>query len=213
MNGFKQIGLLALSVLCVTASAGVGSASAASFTAAEAGKSLSGFNPFPETFEITGQAVECASSSVSGVTEGSVSGGKVHSESLKYHPMYAACDAFGFTEGVTVSTGGCQYRLTAGTSVGMGELRVEGCISGVLIKVENLFVKCEVSIENQAALAAASYTNVGSPNRLAVGYTANLTANVTVSTGLCPLIKGVHLAAVSYRGEMRLAGSNLEYTP
>lgn len=121
-------------------------------------------------------------------------------------------------EGVSVNTGAstCVYDLQAATTSEMGEVIIEGCTSGIVITVSNIFATCVVDVPNQTIPSAVSYTDDGSDVKVKATATG-VTANGITSSGLCPLTKGEHGNALgngaTYSGESEVsaAGTFLEW--
>lgn len=218
MKNMKMLGLLAVSAMALVAFVGTASASASSFTAGEAGKSLKTVVKENHVFTITNQKVTCSVNKFEGKTEGTLSEGKIHSGTQKVHPVYEGCEAFGFKEGVSVTTTGCSYILDA-TS---GNVTLQECTTersgekGILIKVSIPFTAtCEVLVANQSIAAAVTYAN-SEGGVLVTANASSIKSNVVASTGLCPLVKGLHEGAEggTYKGKSLVTGegTTVEWT-
>lgn len=233
MKNIKILGLLAVSAMALIAFVGTASASAAetkgSFTAGAEKAELTTRTIKAEVFKITGAEVKCGITKFVGSTEGTKGeDGLFHSTTQNVHPVYEECEAFGFKEGVSVTTApaGCIYTLSADTTgepeANMADVVVSGCTSGIIIKVSNIFATCEVNVGNQTVHTGVSYRNTvnngaETAGGVAVKSTATgITANVTKSSGLCPLTTGVHEGAkgASYEGEAEVhaKGTTITYT-
>jgi hypothetical protein len=209
MRKLKILALLGISAIAAMALAGT--ASASEFEAEEIEKALSATTLAGHVLTLTEKKVECGSTKFEGTTTAN------SDESLTVHPVYSECKAFGLT-GTTVTTTGCDYRFNANTSSGMGSLSIvdhagETC-GGIVITVDPVGTTCTISIPKQTSSGALSYTN--NSGKIKVKWTATkIEANVTASSGLCPLTSGVHSAekGASYNGESEFsaAGTNLKW--
>jgi hypothetical protein len=228
MKHIKMLGLVAFSAMALVALLGTASASASSFTSPAAGTTLKSKTLVQHIFTITNNQVKCSTTSFEGKTEGTKkqteeegkTGTEVHTESQIVHPVYEGCEAFGFKEGVTVTTKGCDYTFNANTTAEMGVVKVidhtgETC-TGIVIKVEIPFTKCVVSVGKQELASAVSYANNAGKIKVKATATA-IATNVTTSEGLCPLTTGLHTGAngATYTGESEVEaeGSSVTYTP
>jgi len=216
MKSIKTLGLLAISALALVAFVGTASASASVFKAGAVGKKLTTVTLSQHIFKITGAEVKCSLSDFEGETEA------LESESQTVHPVYKECEAFGFKEGVSVTTTGCEYTFNANTTPEMGAVTVKNCGTeaggekGVLIKVNiPLLATCEVLVPDQEIPNAVSYAN--NAGEIKVKATAiGIKSNVVKSTGLCPLTTGLHEGAEkggTYTGESEVSaeGTTIEY--
>jgi hypothetical protein len=210
MRKLKILVLLAISAISAIAFAGIGSAS--EFESEEFEKAISSTTLVANVLTLTEKKLECGSTKF----EGTSTGGS--DEALTVHPVYSECKAFGLTSGVSVTTKGCDYRFNANTSSGMGSMSIvdhsgETC-SGIVITADPAGTTCTVSLPKQTISNAASYTN--NSGKVKVKFTASaIEANVSASTGSCPLTSGVHSGekGASYSGESELsaAGTNLKW--
>lgn len=208
MRKIKVLALLAVSVIAATACAG--NASASEFEAGETGKAISATTLATHTITLTGSKVECTTTKFEGTTEWN------GSETLKVHPVYEGCKAFGFSS--TITTKGCDYEFNANTTSSMGGLSIidhagETC-NGIVITTDPIGTTCTAVIPKQTLSSAVSYTN--NSGKIKVKATASeIKANVTASTGFCPLATGSHSGAGggSYSGESEAsaAGTTLEW--
>lgn len=210
MRKLKILVLLAISAISAMAVAGIGSAS--EFESEESEKAISSTTLVASVLTLTEKKLECGSTKF----EGTSTGGS--EETLTVHPVYSECKAFGLTSGVSVTTKGCDYRFNANTTSGMGSMSIvdhsgETC-SGIVITADPTGTTCTVSLPKQTISGAASFTN--NSGKVKVKFTASaIEANVTASTGSCPLTSGVHSGekGASYSGESELAaaGTNLKW--
>jgi hypothetical protein len=225
MKHIKMLGLAAFSAMALVALLGTASASASSFTAGAAGKKLSTKTLVKEVFTITGSSLQCSTIKFEGVTEGTLSEGKFHSETQRVHPVYEGCEAFGFTSGVSITTKGCDYIYhpnTTSTNGGdpMSNLTIvdhpgETC-NGIQITSDPPFTTCTVIIPKQTILHAIKFKNTAG-GKIHIKFTATeIETNVTASSGLCPLTTGLHTGAsgASYNGETEFSaeGTEISYT-
>lgn len=207
MKHMKKLGFLAFAAMALVAFVGTASASAASFETGATEAALSTTTLSQHVFTVTGTPVKCNVSKFEGETEA------LTATHQKVHPVYEGCEAFGFTEGVSVNTGSaaCKYDLQAA-----GGVIVEGCASGITITVSNIFATCVVNVPNQTIASAVSYANNGN-NIVVTANASEIEANVTTSSGLCPLKTGVHsgAAGATYTGqsEVSAAGTFLKFIP
>ena len=100
----------------------------------------------------------------------------------------------------------------------MGSLSIvdhtgETC-NGIVITADPAFTTCTVSIPKQTKASAVSYTNNSTKMKANITATG-IEANVTASTGLCPLTSGVHSGekGATFNGESEIAveGTNLTW--
>jgi hypothetical protein len=196
-----------------------GPASASSFTAGENGKALSTKTTVQAVFSITGSQVKCGANKVEGLTEGTLENGKYHSATQRVHPVLEGCEAFGFKEGISIMTKGCDSVASANTTSGMGSVEIvdhpgETC-GGIVITVDQPFTTCTAVIPKQTVASSGSYSNK-SGNITGKATATGIEVNVTASSGLCPLTTGNHTGAngatLTGEGEV-MASGGLEYTP
>jgi hypothetical protein len=228
MKTLRKVATIAAAISALLALGAAGPAQASSFTAPKAGEGFTNKTTVQHVFTVTGSEVKCESDVFEGVTEGTVSEGKVHSETMTVHPVTSGCTGFGFPATVsTTPSPGCHYTLGAATTAGMGSMTIVGCtaeaggVRGILFKVSVAGVAtCEVVVPNQTIPSAVSYENVSlAPAAVKVTFTATgIEVDVVTSTGSCPLTKGVHTKAMgdgaTYTGvsDFSTAGG-FTYTP
>jgi hypothetical protein len=210
MRKLKILVPLASAAISAIAFAGTGIAS--EFEAEEIEKTVSSTTLVANVLTLTEKKLECGSTKFEGTST------EDDGEGLTVHPVYSECKAFGLTSGVSVSTKGCDYRFNANTSSGMGSMSIvdhsgETC-SGIVITADPTGTTCTVSLPKQTISGAASFTN--NSGKVKVKFTASaIEANVTASTGSCPLTSGVHSGekGASYSGESELSaeGTNLKW--
>jgi len=203
MKYLKTMGLLAM---LLSAFVSASSASAAEFHAAAVGTSFSGDQVVTHKFNLTGSTITCTTARFSGKTEA------LTSTTLKAHPDYSGCTAFGFV-GATLSSAGCNYIFHANT----GTLDLEDCTLGKLtITASSAFGKCVIDIPNQTGVNGQSFSTGGtSPSRdLIIGMNVtNMQGSVVTSTGICPVSVGAHVN-LGYTGTttVKPASGELYYT-
>jgi hypothetical protein len=218
MRYLKASGKLA-AVAGAFALLGAAPASASSFTAGESGQSLSSTTLTNFVFKITGSELKCSSVKIEGKTEGSLEGGKYHNATQRIHPSGEGCEAFGFSSGVSVTITGCDIVVGSSTTSGMASAELvdhsgQTC-EGITITATPAFTTCTVVIQKQTVSNALSYTNNSSKVKAKVTATG-IKADVTTSSGLCPLTTGLHEGAsgASLTGEVEVSASGgVEYTP
>jgi hypothetical protein len=181
---------------------GVSSASAALFhSSAGAGIALTGEQAVSHKMTVTGSSITCTTAKFTGTTTAATA------ETLKLHPEYSGCTAFGFV-GATINSTGCQYLYNANSE----KVTLEGCTSGaIVVTASSAFGKCVLEIPNQAGIAHVKFTKPGFPILLKISITkSNTKMKVTTSTGICPVSVGEHSNGV-YTGEENIKPAAGEY--
>jgi hypothetical protein len=181
--GVAVIALLAMSALL--GSSALGNATTKKFT--------SMVNTYPilvhgtsaagtETFTTEAGTLECAGTESGTLTEAS--------QTLRVHPTYSSCKAFGFL-GATVTTTGCDYvsRITTevpGTSPRIYQAHVDlKCEAGKAITL--VAGTCEVTIGEQTGLTTKDYVNDPTTTAVHVVKTLGGIVYVVVKDGFgCP---------------------------
>jgi hypothetical protein len=197
MRNLKTLGLLAIAAMALAAFVGTATASASEFVAGEDGAAIETTTTEKHVFTVTDSDVEC-DEEFSGVTESGAT--------QTVNPKYVNCKAFGFN--ASVDTAGCSYTFKAETDeAGMATVNLSGCTAGgVKIKVSIPFIAtCEVFVPNQSINSAVGYTN-NSGSVLVNATATSISAEVTKSTGLCPLSTGSHSDA-EYFGQSEVSGN------
>ena len=204
MKRLNTLGLLAVAAMAVAAFVGTSAASATtsgSFTAEKSGLALETSVVKQHVFVVTGSEVKCNKVTFTGTTEGA------ETTSQKVTPKYEECTAFGFS--ATVTNTNCVIKLTATTSgeKGSAEAHLEGTNCKMTIKVDNVFAKCDVDVLGQSVKGIKYSPGANSDVVVSVASGATMNAQVTESSGLCPLTVGTHNNA-SYTGEetVKVAG-------
>ncbi|HVQ58618.1 MAG TPA: hypothetical protein VMS60_06885 [Solirubrobacterales bacterium] len=201
MKRMKVLGLALVAVFAMSA-VGASAASAANFMSegnvegnVEANQSTT------HVFSIEGNDVTCTTAKfVSGVVASPTA-------SVKVHPTYTGCTAFGFV-GSTVTTTGCDYNLTApGTVEGgkvAGNIAVE-CSAGSKIVI--VAGTCEVTVAAQSFTKGLTFENVAStPKTLTLKAAVTGISSTKVKDGfLCPL-SGTGAASGTYTGNTLVKG-------
>jgi hypothetical protein len=220
MRNIKMLGLLAVSAMALVAFVGTTSASATAFTSGGAGEALKHTTTQPHVFTITGAEVECETINFTGTTTAPSAGEQ------KVNPSYDNCSAFGFAE-AEVHENGCEFTFKAATtgSPGHATVLLHGCgtgtdpdkTKGIQITVHvPFFATCVVDVPEQSVDTAVRYTNDG-VKAVTVDITANkVMADVTTSTGFCPLTPGTHSGANggTYKGQSTITTTNgVQYSP
>jgi hypothetical protein len=194
MKHLKTLGLVICAVGALTAFAGASSATAAEFHASPGtvGTAITGEQSIAHKLTVTGSSATCTTVKFAGKIEA------LTSTTLKLHPDYSGCTAFGFV-GATIDTTGCQYLFHAST----GTIDLQSCTSGeILVTASSIFGKCVVEIPHQTGINGQTFaTGGGAPSRdLLIASNANdIQTNVVTSTGICPLAVGTHVNA-TYTG-------------
>jgi hypothetical protein len=193
MRNIKMLGLLVVSAMALVAFVGTSSASATAFTAGGAGETLNDTTLEDHVFTVTGAEVECETIDFVGTTTG------VSAETQTVSPAYDDCEAFGFAEAQVVENG-CDYTFKSATtgSPGHATVNVEGCTDktkGIQISVNvPFFATCVADVPEQSVDTAVRYTNLSPGVRIDVT-AKGIMADVTTSTGFCPLTTGTHSGA------------------
>ena len=199
MNRIRVFGLVLVAVAASTALLGVGTASAAKFTAGKAGANVATTGLEYPILSLTGSKFQCTTLKFSGTTEA------VESAQQKLVPTHMNCSAFGF--GAVIQSSGCVYNFTAG-----GELHIEGCANGgISISGGSPFGKCAVFVKNQSIPNAVTYSNtVGKIDATLLA--EGMHVEVTQSTGVCPLTVGTHATAkTSFKFEVQAEGTTIQW--
>ena len=193
MRNIKMLGLLAVAAMALLAFVGTSAASATStFTAGSEPEAISTSKVENHVFTLTGASMTCGVTAFTGETTGPSASGQVVA------PSYAECITAGFTADVVEN--GCEYESKAETDgANMATVRVFGCddeTKGIQIVVNNIFAKCTIDMPEQSIASAVGYANTtpeGRPMAVDVEVTATgIMADVTTSSGLCPLETGTH---------------------
>jgi hypothetical protein len=194
MRNIKMLGLLAVAAMALAAFVGTSSASATAFTAGGAGETINHTTIEDHVFTITGAEVSCETVDFNGTTAGA----SVSEQILS--PSYDDCEAFGFAEAEVVENG-CDWLTKAATtgSPGHATKALVNCANkttGIRISVNvPFFANCTMDVPEQSIDTAERYTNLGN-NAERVDYTPKVyMADVTSSTGFCPLTTGTHSGA------------------
>jgi hypothetical protein len=203
MGNSKLPGLFALMAAVLFASVSTAPASASSFTAGKVGTALITTSK-NLVFTITGFEAKCSTIKFTGITEGTLEAGKYHTTTQRMHPEMEDCEAFGLVSGVTLTTKGCDFVLSADTiaTEGKGEMANvdlvdhpgESC-SGITLTADPIFSTCTAVLPKQTIAHAASYENIAGEKVRVTWTAAEIEVNVTQSTGFCPLTIGVHKGA------------------
>jgi len=181
MKQMKILGLLAFAVLAVVALVGATSASASKFTASKVGAKGVETTLEKYVFTITGSSIECTTYNVLGQTEA------LETESVKGNVEISGCTAFGFA--ATFTNNGCEFTVRAN---GEGKMLGEKC--ELVMTVNNIFAKCKGNTKAQTIAKAASFAN-GAGDVVATANLTGIVAEVTESSGLCPMTVGKHTNA------------------
>jgi len=195
MKHIKTLGLLAVSVMALTAVFGTASASAApKFTSSALGLNLKTTTLVNHAFSVTGAKTECKKITFAGATE-TLSG-----PSQNVHPAYDECTAFGLPAKVKVTN--CKFTINADGTVHLVKTDTSpgAELCSIHIEAESIFGKCKVTITEQTISLGVSFTNGEGDIKLKVNGEANIADHVTESTGVCPLTVGTHTNA-HYTGE------------
>jgi hypothetical protein len=196
MKHLQTFGLMVVAVMALVAFVGTTSASAAKFTAGKVGAKFVGETKVKHVFSITGSSSECTNISFEGATEA------LETTELSYMMTVSGCTAFGFAS--THVSENCKTIIHADgrTTIKPTFTELLPCVTKTIIN--NAFAQCEVVITNQEIPSKVSYTNSGTGHiTLKFNGAANIAAEVTKSSGLCPLTVGKHTNA-HYSGETTL---------
>jgi hypothetical protein len=202
MKRSKTLGLLVIAVLATTAFFGSASASASKFTASKTGASLTETTLTKHAYTITGSKVECSEYNIEGKTEA------LESEQISWIPSYSGCTAFGFAAQLTNDN--CRHISRAnGDTIKEPANIMFACTT--TMHVANAFAHCMVVVKSQTVTSSASYTNGEGDVKVKYNSTG-MHAEVTESTGLCPLTVGTHTNA-TYTGEstIQVSGGTLQW--
>jgi hypothetical protein len=204
MKKMKTLGLALVAVFAMSAVV-ASAASAAQFASdGNVEASIEAKQSTTHTFSIEGNNVTCTSAVFT--TAGLISS---PATSVKVHPAYTGCTAFGFV-GSSVTTTGCDYVLSAPGTVESG--KVAGNIKVECEAGKNIVIvagTCEVTVAPQSFTKGLTFENIASSPK-----TMNLKAAVTgiastkVKDGfLCPL-SGTGAASGTYTGDTLIKGFN-----
>jgi len=189
-----------LAALFLLACASPAAATTTVFEAGEYPAALSGQQTTKLKFGFEGNSAECGKVTFSG-TQPEIS------ETIDLEASFSECTAFGFAATVAMNT--CKFRLNANTATA-------GVICGATplkINVSNAFAKCEVQIGesgNTKLSKIVDSTAATTPKTVTSKFElSGMTANKTVSTGLCPLTTGTTTKA-SLTGEISLKATGVE---
>lgn len=186
MKHLQRLALVVVASTTLFALYGAGSASAAKFTAGKVGAKLNESTLVNHVRTITGSKIECTEITFTGSTEG------LETLSQSVVPSYSGCTAFGFTS--TVTNIGCKFVFYAS-----GQMDIAPTICEITFVVNNVFAKCKVIWRGQEIPGALSYTD--NKGDVKTKFTVSgIDAEVTESSGLCPLTVGKH-TNVTYTGE------------
>jgi hypothetical protein len=187
---FRKSIVALLTGLCLLAAASPALAVETFFEAGEYPAELKGQQTATFVFKVQGNSFECNKATFGGTQA-------EPSKTIDLEASFSECTAFGFTGGtVTVNT--CKFRLNANSATA-------GVICGatpIKLKVTPPFTTCEVTIgeAGNTSLSKISNSTVAtSPKTVSSKLElSGVTANVVVSTGLCPLTTGItHTATLS----------------
>ena len=198
----KALGLLAMAVMALSAIFGSASASASKFTASKVGASLTESTLVQHIYTITGSSVKCTNYTIEGKTEA------LESEQISWIPSYSGCTAFGLPAQLTNDN--CRHVSRANGDTYKEPVNIMfSCAT--TIHASNIFGKCMVVIKGQTVLGAVSYTN-GEGDIKVKNNSTGMHAEVTESTGVCPLTVGTHTNA-SFTGESTIgvSGGTLQW--
>jgi hypothetical protein len=195
MKNIRTLGLVAVAAIAIVAFVGTSAASAAKFTAGGT-EALFTNTIADHAIDITGAEVECETVSFSGTAWAG------ETSILTMSPSYSKCKAFGFAE-ASILANGCELYFYAETEFfsnhaignidGCGDGSTGAVMKGIQVSVNvPFFATCLVDLPEQAIGGAVHYTNIGGAG-IAVDFTMEwINADVTTSTGFCPLTTGSH---------------------
>ena len=191
MNPCRSIPPLILA-LAITLAAGSTARAESNFTSDEVGATVESSTVATHVMTITGTEVKCNQVDLDGVTEA------IDAETLRVVPTFKECSAFGLPGG-TVANEYCVYVMYAGGQLTIDPTAPKSSCQ-LVITASSIFGKCKVLVKNQAIPKAISY--VSNPVEGTFGATG-MAAEVTESTGVCPLSVGSHKTG-TYKGKSRL---------
>jgi hypothetical protein len=203
IRNFKALGLALVAVFAM--SAVVASAAQANqfSSAGNVSVAISAAQSTTHKFTVDGSSVTCTTATFASTGEVSSP-----SKTVKVHPTYSGCTAFGFV-GATVTTTGCDYILAVGTKItenvsynGSIELT---CETGKKITISAGGV-CEATVSGPQTFTGITYTNESGK----VTAAANVTGIKTVKTkdGFgCPF-SGTGEVNASYTGNTLASGKH-----
>jgi hypothetical protein len=198
MRNIKMLGLLVVSAMALAAFMGTSLASAETagkFTTGGPGENIVHSETANHVFEITGATVDCETTNFTGTTTGK------EQTKQTVSPSYNGCEAFGFAE-AEIHENGCELTFTATTTgvTGHADVHVEGCGTGTsadktkgiqITVVVPFFATCIVDVPEQTVGTAVRYSETTKPINISVT-ASKVMADVTTSTGFCPLTTGTH---------------------
>jgi hypothetical protein len=184
----KVLAIISAALLAASAIA-VSAASAAEFKSASSPVTFFGAQGPGQTnkFTIQGTTASCSKAGYESAAT------NTPAATVTVEPKYETCTNFGFSTAQSViETNGCKFEFLQPNVSLQGNVAIR-CPSGQSIKIfaESFFSTCEVRIgePGNANRQGLSYTNLGgSPSKFEASFTvAGMTAEVTKSTGFCPL--------------------------
>lgn len=182
---FKALGLAFVAVVAMSAMAAQAAYAVPEFTAAKYPATLDGTaEKIGERFVTEAGAVECAVSHYSATLT-------AQSQTLRVHPTYTECKAFGFLS-ATITTTGCDYIFTATERVKEDHYKAHvavECEAGKSITI--VASSCSAEVKTQSGLTTVDLTNMtqtpASPNDVTVKPTVEKIKYTVTNDGfLCP---------------------------
>jgi hypothetical protein len=182
IRNFKAMGLVAVAVLALSATAASGASAAEKFHSSIENTFVHAEQEGTNVFTVNSRTVTCTTATFSGESKGKETAAGVFSTTtLTVHPKYENCTAFGLP--ATVTTEGCNYEFLepAGTTPTLtGNLNLV-CETGKSIIINVNSGTCTVTVGTQNGLSSVSYTTetVGGHEQVKVAANVtNITANV-----------------------------------
>jgi len=198
MNRTSIVGLLAFAAMTTVALVGAISASAAKFTASAVGASISETTLENYAFTITGSSIQCTTNTVTGTTEG------LETTTVKGVLSFSGCTAFGLP--ATVINNNCEFTASAS---GEGSMVGEKC--EISVTASNIFGKCKGNAKPQTKTNAGSIAN-GEGDVKVTASLSGIAAEVTESTGVCPLTVGKHTnATLTGKSTVQASGATIAW--
>jgi len=171
-----------------------GASAEALFTSEEVGATIQGTVETSLIWTVTGSQATCTEPSFAGVTEAA------ESETLRVVPTYKGCTAFGLP--ATMSNENCVFVIFSDGTLAIEPVAPKASCQFV-IAATSIFGKCKAVIKNQSLTGAVTFGSASEGVQATFGATG-VAAEVTESTGVCPLTIGSHKNA-TYSGKLFLS--------
>jgi hypothetical protein len=198
MRNLRILGLAFVAALALSAMA---AASAfATYDSEVATTTLSGSQTTTNVFTTNKGTVKCEVANFSGTQSGTEkSAGIFTSATIKVHPTYEKCKAFGLN--ATVTTTGCDYEFA--TAVSKAATVKILCEAGKEIIVNGGLGTCVVKVKGQSPGGTVSFTNEGAEKTRSILVTSGVTGIAYASSGFCgaeEAVNGTYEGTVTTKG-------------